>query len=122
MPAGRPHKRAMERSHVRFPMLPRLGHQFLHRLPHLEWRRRVRQGLPEVHGYVTANAVWQLPEEAPLLEAEDAAPDAIERDGDDRRFHVLHNAFEAAAEGQEVADARDLTLGEDADRSEERPV
>src|SRR5208283_340313 len=86
-----------------------------HALPHFEWRRRVRQGLPEVHGYVTGNPVRQLPEEAPFFEAEDAAPDAVQGDGDDRRFHVFHDALEAAAKGEEVADARDLALGEDAD-------
>jgi hypothetical protein len=36
-------------------------------------------------------------------------------DRDDRRLHVLHDALEAAPERQQLADARDLALGEDAD-------
>ena len=115
VPAGRAHKRAVERSHVRFPVLPGFGHQFLHALPHLEGRRRVRQRLAEVHGHTIGNPARQLPEEAPLLEAEDAAPHAVQGHGDDRRLHVLHDALEPAAEGQQMADARDLALGEDAD-------
>ena len=115
MAAGRPHERAVQRFHVRFAMLPRLGHEFLHALPHLERRRRMRQRLAEVHRHAIGNPARQLPEEAPLLEAEDAAPHAVQRHGDDRRLHVLHDALEAAPERQQVADARDLAFGEDAD-------
>ena len=89
--------------------------QFLHALPHLERRRGMRQRLAEVHRHAIGNPPRQLPEEAPLLEAEDAAPHAVQRHRDDRRFDVLHDALEAAAERQQVADARDLAFGEDAD-------
>ncbi len=115
MAAGRPHKRAVQRFHVRLPMLPGFRHEFLHALPHLERGRRMRQRLPEVHRDAIGNLARHLPDEAPLLETENAAPHAIQRHRDDRRFHVLHDALEAAPEGQHLPDARDLALGKDAD-------
>src|SRR4051794_38548180 len=50
-----------------------------------------------------------------MLEAENAAPDAIQGHRDDRRSYILHDALEPAAEREQLADACDLALGEDAD-------
>ena len=96
-------------------MTPRLDHKFLHRLAHFKWRRRVRHGPAVIHRHRIRNAARHFPEEPAFLEAEDAAPHAIERHRNDRRLHVLHNPLEPAPERQRVADARDLALGENAD-------
>ena len=115
MAAGRPHKRALQRFHVRLPMMPCFRHEFLHALPHLKRGRRMRHRFAEVHPDAIRNPARQLPNEAPLLETEDAAPDTIQRHRDNGCFHVFHDALEAAPEGQHVPDARDLAFGEDAD-------
>ena len=74
-----------------------------------------RHGLAEADGDGIRNAARHLPEKASALEAEDAAPDAVEIDGNDGRIDAFHDAFEAAAEGEQLAGARDLAFGEDAD-------
>ncbi len=56
-----------------------------------------------------------LPQEAPALEAEDAAPHSVEVHGNDRNIDALHDAFKSAPEGKQLPGARDLPLGEDAD-------
>ena len=61
------------------------------------------------------NFARRLPEEAAALVAEDAAPNAVEIYGHDRRVHIFHNAFHAAAERQQLADARDLAFSKNAD-------
>ena len=66
-----------------------------------------------VTGY--GNAHGPFPEEASALEAEDAAPDAIEIDRDDRDVEAVDDPLEAALERQQVAGAADRALGEDAD-------
>src|SRR6185437_2635752 len=76
---------------------------------------RGRHGCAEAHGDGVGNAARHLPEEATALETEDAAPYAVEVDGDDGNFDAFHDAFESPAEGKHLAGARDLALGEDAD-------
>ena len=49
------------------------------------------------------------------MKTEDAAPHAVQRHRNDRRIHVFHDALEAAPERQQMADARDLPLGKNAD-------
>ena len=115
MAAGGVHPRAVQRPHVRFAMLPRLDHQLLHPLPHLDGRGGMRQRLAEVQRDTIGKPARHLPEEPAPFEAEDAAPHAVQGHGDDRRLDVLHDALETAAERQHVADARDLAFGEDAD-------
>ena len=44
-----------------------------------------------------------------------AAPHAVKTHRNDRRGHVFHDALEAAPERQQLADARDLALGENTD-------
>ena len=73
-----------------------------------------RHGLAETDGDRVGNRTRHFPEEPPALEAEDAAPDAVEVHRDDRRVHALHDAFHSAAEGKHLADARDLALGKNA--------
>ena len=66
-----------------------------------------------VTGY--GNAHRPLPEERAALEAEDAAPDAIEVDRDDRHVEPVDDPLEAALERQQVAGAADRAFREDAD-------
>ena len=89
--------------------------QFLHRVAHFERRRGRRHRLAETHRDGIGNRARQFPDEAPALEAENAAPHAVEIHGNDRRVHALHDALHAAAEGEQLADARDLPLSENAD-------
>ena len=44
-----------------------------------------------------------------------AAEHAVEADRNDRRIHIFHDALEAALKFQQLADARDLAFGKDAD-------
>ena len=66
-----------------------------------------------VTGY--GNAHRPLPEEAAALEAEDAAPDAIEVDRNDRHVEAVDDPLEPALERQHVAGPADRAFGEDAD-------
>ena len=50
----------------------------------------------------------------PAPETQRSAEHAVERDGNHRRVHVFHDAFEAAPERQELADARDFAFGKNA--------
>src|SRR6202521_1625427 len=60
-----------------------------------------------------------LPEEPAALEAENAAPHAIEMDGNHRHVETLDHPLEAALERQEVPGPADRPFREHADRSEE---
>ena len=91
------------------------GLQHLNRAPNLEGRRRGRHRLAKTHRDGIGNRARQFPDEPPALEAEDTAPHTVEVYGNDRRVHALHDALHAAAERQQLADARDLSLGKDAD-------
>ena len=53
--------------------------------------------------------------EPPALETEDAAPHAVQRYRHDGRVHVLHDPLHPAPEGKQLADARDLAFGKNAD-------
>ena len=75
----------------------------------------MRQGGAELHRDGVGDAPGQLPKEPALFEAENAPPDSVQRHRDDGRLDVPHDKFEAAPEGKEVADARDLAFGKDAD-------
>ena len=77
--------------------------------------RRGRHGRAEAHGDRVGNAARHLPEKTAALEAEDAAPYAVEIHGNDGDFDAFHDALEAATEGKHLAGARDLAFGEDAD-------
>ena len=101
--------------HARLARFKGYGLQLLHCRTHCNRRGRGRHGFSEAHGDVVGNVVRHLPQKASALEAEDAAPHAVKIHGDDGNLDVLHDAFQAAAEGKHLAGARDLALGEDAD-------
>ena len=91
------------------------GAEFLHRQTRLDGGRRGRQRGAERHRDRIRKARRPLPEELPALEAEDAAPDAVQIDGDDRHVEPVDDPLEAALERQQVARPADRALGEDAD-------
>ena len=115
MPPGGPDKLPLQRFHPVTAMLPGGGEQFLHGLPRLERRCARRQRPAETHRHRMGNARRQFPHEMSLFEARRAAQHAVERHRHDGRVHVLHDALHAALERQQLADARDLPLGENAD-------
>ena len=92
-----------------------LACRFLHGGADLESGRCRRQGFAETDGNGIGDAARHLPEEAAAFEAEDAAPHAVEVDGDDRHIDAFDDALESAAEGKHLAGARDLAFGKDAD-------
>jgi hypothetical protein len=72
-------------------------------------------GLAERDGDGERHALRHLEEEAAVLEAEDATPDAVEMDGDHGHVDAREDLLDAAAEGQGVAGAAQGAFGEDAD-------
>src|SRR3977135_4085407 len=74
------------------------------------------QWCTEGHGDRVGNPFRPFPEEATALEAEDAAPKAIQVRGKARPLPSLHNPFKAATEWQQGAGAGDLPFREDADK------
>src|SRR5262245_4179711 len=56
----------------------------------------------------------QLPHIPSTLEAEDASPDAIEMNRNDRRIDAFHNAFKTGTKRKHLADSRHLAFGENA--------
>ena len=115
MLAGGMHEGDGQRTHPRLPMLPGPDEEFLDGGTHLERRGRVRQRPAVVDGDRIRQPPRQFPQKPAFLETEDAAPHAVEADRNDRRLDVLHDALEAAPERQQMADARDLSLGKNAD-------
>ena len=59
-------------------------------------------------------ALWQFPDVAAALEAENAPPDSIEMDRNDGRIDALHDALVASPEGEKLSDARHLPFGKNA--------
>jgi hypothetical protein len=78
-------------------------------------RCRRRQWRAERDGDRPWQTLRHLPEELAALETEDAAPDAIEIDRNDRHVEAGDDALEAALEGEEVPGSADGALDEDAD-------
>ncbi|MCU0242930.1 MAG: hypothetical protein MUF51_10965 [Vicinamibacteria bacterium] len=114
MAASRVDEGALEGGRRRATQFPGVAHQLLHRLAHLDGRRVRRQVLAIADRHRFERALGQLEEEAPTRKAEDAAPYIVDAHRHDRRVDSAHDAFEAAREGQQLADAADLALGEDA--------
>ena len=96
-------------------MVPSIGEEFLNDLAHSKGSGGGGERGAEADGDMAGPVARPFPEEFAFFEAEDAAPDAVEADGDDGGIDVFHNAFEAAAEGEELAGAGDLAFGKDAD-------
>ena len=114
MQARHANEGAVQRFHARLAMPPRLSHQLLDGPAHFNRRGCVRHGLSEADRDGIGNAARPFPAEAAFLKAENAAPNTIERDRDNGRVDVLHNALESTAKRKHLADARDLALGKDA--------
>src|SRR5439155_24005444 len=51
------------------------------------------------------------------FKTEDAAPHAVQVDGNDRSIDALHDPLESAPERQQMSDSCDLSFGEDADNT-----
>ena len=83
--AGALDEGAMKGLHRLAPVRPGLGVQFLNRGAHLEGRRGGGHWFAETDRDRIRDAPRHLPEETALLVAEDAAPHAVETDGNDRR-------------------------------------
>ena len=96
-------------------ILPRVGDQRLHGLAHFERRRGRRQRRAEADRDRMRQAFGKTAHHSAALKTGRAAQHAVERDGNDRRVHIFHDALEAALERQQLADARDLALGKNAD-------
>ena len=93
----------------------RLRGESLHRLPDREGRRVGRERLAEGAVEMSGKLLRPLPEEAAAAEAEEASPDVVEMDRDDRGRCLLDDLLEAALERPQKADPRDRPLREDAD-------
>src|SRR5262245_41603265 len=74
-------------------------------LAHPPGGRGGRHGLAEGDGDRERHALRPFEEEAAGLEAEDAAPDAVEMDGNHGHIEAGEDPLDAAAEGQGVAGA-----------------
>src|SRR5579859_760101 len=105
----------MDQHHLFLAMHPALRVEFLHGLTHLEWCGGWRHRFAEADGHGVGEIPWYLPEETAFLEAKNAAPHMVEADGNDRRIHIFHHPLETTSEREQLANARDLSLGEDAD-------
>ena len=92
-----------------------LGAELLNRLTRGRRFHGRRQRLAERDGDGIGQPLGQLPEEAALAEAEDAAPQAIEMDRNHRHVEAVDDALEAAFEGEQAAGAADRAFREDAD-------
>src|SRR5580692_7785711 len=102
----RAYQRARQGKHAALVVAIRFALQFLHCFSNFERGGCRRHGLAEAYRHGVRNLARHLPNEAPALVTEDAAPHAVD---------ILHDAFHAAAEGKQLADARDLSFGKDAD-------
>ena len=115
MPARHADEAAVDQRHP-LPAADRaVGRQFLHRLPDRERRGVRRQRLAERAVEMPGNVLRPLLEEDAAAEAEDAAPEMIQADRDDRGRRLLDDVLEAALEGAEKADPRNGPFREDAD-------
>jgi hypothetical protein len=110
----RAHEGAVQSFHAMFAPsgMPRL--QLLHRRAHLDAVDVGGIGLPKLTVTRIRNPPRHLPQKASALKAEDASPYSIQVHGNDGHIDALHDAFQAAAEGKQLAGARDLPFGEDA--------
>src|SRR5579859_6456521 len=97
-------KVTLQRFHPLLAVRPCFRKQFLNPLPHLDRFCCVQHWRPEIYGNRVRNVPRPLPVEMAALETKDAAPDAVERYGDDRRLHILHDALKAAPERKHLAD------------------
>jgi len=96
---------------------PGLGHQLLDRLAHFQraWRCAA-WGAPKFN----RDRIWDSPwgawsRNGPFSKTEDAAPDTIERDRNNRRLDIAHDSFKIRArKGSNCPVRVDLALGKNA--------
>ena len=73
-----------------------------------------RERCSEGDGYGVGLQLRPLPKETAFFETEDAAPELVQMNGNDRKICPLDDLFEAALKGQQMPDAADAAFGEDA--------
>src|SRR5581483_10632867 len=93
----------------------RLASERHHRLADLLSGRRRRERGAERDGHRVGNPPGPLPEEAPYLAAEDAPPEPIEMDRDDRDVESLHDLLKPLLEGEHIPGPADRSLRKNAD-------
>ncbi len=106
-------ERAGQRQHQFPSMSPGLAVEFLDRLPHVGWAGRGRHGPAVADRDRVRKVTRDLSEKPAALETEDAAPDIVQADRDDRGVDTFHDEFHAAPKRQHLPDPRDLALGKD---------
>src|SRR5262245_63845408 len=89
--------------------------KFLNCLTHFDCSGCGWQWSAVAHGDGAQRPFRKFPEVATALEAEDASPEAVQVDRNDRRIYALHDALKAAAKRKQLAGPRHLAFGEDAD-------
>ena len=92
-----------------------VGAEVLHGLADGEDVGRIVDRFAEPDRDVARPGAGPLPEEASAAEAEDAAPQLVEENGDDRRAGVALDFEDAGLEGLQLAGAGDAAFGKDAD-------
>src|ERR1051325_5331459 len=105
----------MQSLHPLAPMPVSLSPQILHNFSHFDGSRGRWHRLTKTHRYGIRNLSWQLPQKLPAFETEDASPNAIEVNRNNRRIDSLHNAFHPAPERKHLTNACHLSFGENTD-------
>src|SRR5215475_11995557 len=116
MPAGSPDERCLDRLHPLLPVSKGFGRELLNGIAHVNRSGRSGHGKAKAHRYWIQNPPGNLPEETSALKTEDAAPQAIQIDGDNRRIDALHDLLEATLEWQQLPGTRHLAFGKDANQ------
>src|SRR5262245_58389852 len=113
MPAGHAHELSMNRLARPGTTDRRLGRQLLNRLANCEGAGTRGQCLAEIDINVIWDALRPFPKKTALLITEDAAPDMVKANRNDRSGRALHNLLQTALKGEQKPRSRDAPLGED---------
>ena len=116
VPGRDAHELAVDGHALRRAVDGAFGGQILHGLAHVGGGRVRRQRGAVGNGDVVGQFLRQLPKDTAAEEAENAAPDLIQADREDRRPDMPDDLLEAAGERQHEAGAGEAPLGEDADQ------
>src|SRR4030095_4870600 len=114
MPLRRPDKSSVKQAVCGAAIVKRLAFQFQHGLTDFLYCRGRRERCSERDGYGVWPQLWPLPKETAFFETEDAAPELVQMNGNDRKICPPNNLFETALKGQQMPDAADAAFGEDA--------
>src|SRR5262245_32952707 len=109
------HERVGQRLETFSVLFIGLGLKLLNSLPYFDCSGGGWQWRAVADGDGLQCPFGNLPNVASTFEAEDAAPQAVEVNGNDRRIHAFHDALEAAPEGKQLSDPRHLPFRKDAD-------